>query len=206
MQGVLPEGERGGAGSATGSARSRGGLPQGDGGAGRRIAERACAGARKTARRARAYTQEGIRLPGTHRGATACITARSPMRGGLPEHKEGTIAFQRKPTRYRPRDTSTSTSTNGRGTKSELATSPLPSRGPKSGRKCYATLAFSGVPNRRGTKSELATSPLPSQGAKKGQKCYAISVFLGVPKRGDKHGPLQATEKRPLGAVLKCGP
>ena len=34
-----------------------------------------------------------------------------------------------------------------RGTKSEVATSPLPSRGPKGGRKCYVTLAFLGVPN-----------------------------------------------------------
>ena len=41
-----------------------------------------------------------------------------------------------------------------RGTKSEVATSPLPSRGPKRGRKCYATLAFSGVPNAKlGSKS-----------------------------------------------------
>ena len=40
-----------------------------------------------------------------------------------------------------------------RGTKSELATSPLPSRGPKRGWHCYVTHAFSGVPNRRGTKS-----------------------------------------------------
>ena len=34
-----------------------------------------------------------------------------------------------------------------RGTKSELSTSPLPSRGPKRGRKCYVTPAFSGIPN-----------------------------------------------------------
>ena len=33
-----------------------------------------------------------------------------------------------------------------RGTKSKVAASPLPSRGPKRGRKCYATAAFSGVP------------------------------------------------------------
>ena len=36
-----------------------------------------------------------------------------------------------------------------RGTKSELAASPLPSRGPKRGRKCYVTPAFSGIPNKR---------------------------------------------------------
>ena len=34
-----------------------------------------------------------------------------------------------------------------RGTKSEVAASPLPSQGPKRGRKCCITLAFSGVPN-----------------------------------------------------------
>ena len=51
-----------------------------------------------------------------------------------------------------------------RGTKSKLAASPMPSRGPTSGRKCYITPAFSGVPKQRGTKSELAASPLPSRG------------------------------------------
>ena len=34
-------------------------------------------------------------------------------------------------------------------TKSKLAAAALPSRGPKSGRKCYVTLAFSGVPKQR---------------------------------------------------------
>ena len=32
-----------------------------------------------------------------------------------------------------------------RGTKSEVAASPLPYRGPKRGRKCYVSPAFSGV-------------------------------------------------------------
>ena len=36
-----------------------------------------------------------------------------------------------------------------RGKKSELATSPPPSRGPKKGRDCYVTPAFSGVPNAK---------------------------------------------------------
>ena len=35
-----------------------------------------------------------------------------------------------------------------RGTKSEVAASPLPSLGPKRGRKCYVTPAFSGVPKQ----------------------------------------------------------
>ena len=34
------------------------------------------------------------------------------------------------------------------GTKSEVGASPLPSRGPTRERKCYVTLAFSGVPNK----------------------------------------------------------
>ena len=38
----------------------------------------------------------------------------------------------------------------------------MPSPGPRSGRKCYANPAFSGVPKQRGTKSEVGTSPLPS--------------------------------------------
>ena len=46
------------------------------------------------------------------------------------------------------------------GTKSELATSPLPSRGPISGRECYASPVFSGSPTK-GTKSELAACHLP---------------------------------------------
>ena len=39
-------------------------------------------------------------------------------------------------------------------TKSEVAASPLPSRRPKSGRKCYIIPAFSGVPNK-GDKSKV---------------------------------------------------
>ena len=42
------------------------------------------------------------------------------------------------------------------GRKSEVAASPLPSWGPKRGRNCYATLAFSGVPNaKRGEKIRI---------------------------------------------------
>ena len=37
-----------------------------------------------------------------------------------------------------------------RGTKSEVAASPLPSRGPKRGRKCYVTPAFSGCTTEGG--------------------------------------------------------
>ena len=43
-----------------------------------------------------------------------------------------------------------------RGTKSEVATSILPSKGPKRGLKCYITPAFSGVPNaKRGEQNQM---------------------------------------------------
>ena len=57
-----------------------------------------------------------------------------------------------------------------RGTKSELAAFALPSQGPKSGRKCYVTLAFSGVPNK----------------GDKIRSGYLTPTFSGFPKRGDK--------------------
>ena len=47
-----------------------------------------------------------------------------------------------------------------RGTKSEVAASPLPSRGPKRGRKCYVTPAFLGVHYRRAGKQKW-----PAQGS-----------------------------------------
>ena len=35
-----------------------------------------------------------------------------------------------------------------KGTQSKVATAPLPSRGPKGGRYCYATPAFSRIPTK----------------------------------------------------------
>ena len=94
------------------------------------------------------------------------------------------------------------------GTKSEVAASPLPSRGPKRGWSCYAyrhckgsptkgkksEAATSPLPSRgspkpnAGQESELGTSPLPSRGPKRGWACYATPAFSRVPnaKRGDK--------------------
>ena len=44
-----------------------------------------------------------------------------------------------------------------RGTKPEVATSDVPSRGPRREPKCYVTAAFSGVPNAKpGENSEVA--------------------------------------------------
>ena len=67
-----------------------------------------------------------------------------------------------------------------RGTNSELAASTVPSRGPKSGRNCYATPTFSGAPQQGGPNGNslahlcllggpqvggIATSPLHSRGS-----------------------------------------
>ena len=69
-----------------------------------------------------------------------------------------------------------------RGTKSEVAASPLPSRRTTSGRKCYGTPAFSGTRKQRGTKSEVGTSPLPSWGATSGRQCYLTLKYSVIPK------------------------
>ena len=46
-----------------------------------------------------------------------------------------------------------------RGAKSEVATSPLPSRGPKRGQKCYVTPAFSGIPDTKHAEQNQKWSP-----------------------------------------------
>ena len=61
------------------------------------------------------------------------------------------------------------------GIKSEMTTSPVPSRG-----KCYITLAFPGNPKQRRTKSEVATSRLPSRGPTSGWKCNLTHTFSGA--------------------------
>ena len=65
--------------------------------------------------------------------------------------------------------------------KTEAATSPLPSRGPKRGRKWYATLAFWVVPNamrkekiRNGYLTPAFSEP------KRGRKCNVTHVFSRV--------------------------
>ena len=77
------------------------------------------------------------------------------------------------------------------GTKLEVDASPLLSWGPKRGRKCYVTLAFSGDPQPqvRGAKREMAASPLLSRRPKRGRKCYVTPAFSGVPnaKRGEQN-------------------
>ena len=90
--------------------------------------------------------------------------------------------------------------------KSYKPTSHLPSRGPKRGRKCYATPALSRIPKQTGTKSELATSHLPSRGPKRGQKCNITPAFLGVPKQRGAKSELAASHLPSQGPkrVRKC--
>ena len=77
-----------------------------------------------------------------------------------------------------------------------MATSLLPFEGPKRGRKCYATPAFSRIPDardgeqkmrsgpqKRGTKTEVATSVLLSEGPKKGAEMLPHPCILGDPQR-----------------------
>ena len=63
-----------------------------------------------------------------------------------------------------------------------MAASPLPSRGPKKGRKCYVTPAFSGIPNaKRGEQNQKWSST-------KGNKIrsgYLTPAFPGAQKRAE---------------------
>ena len=84
------------------------------------------------------------------------------------------------------------------GTKSEMATSPLPSRGPKRGWKCYVMLAFSGIPNANRREQTIRSGPKPRvrngcltpafSRAQKGGDCYIAPVLSGIPnaKRGEQ--------------------
>ena len=63
-----------------------------------------------------------------------------------------------------------------------MATSPLPSRGPKRGRNCYVTPAFSGVPNaKRGDKIRTGYLTPAFSGPRRGWNCYVTPAFSGVP-------------------------
>ena len=69
-----------------------------------------------------------------------------------------------------------------RGTKSEVAASTLPSRGPKRGQDCSVTPAFSGIPNAKrgeGKKSGV----VPNKG-EQNQKWLPHPCLLGGPKEG----------------------
>ena len=94
--------------------------------------------------------------------------------------KEGGIATQPLHSRGPPTPTA--------GRKSELATSRLPSRGPKRGRRYNVTPTFSGVPNHNGNKITIDYLTLTFSRAQKRLNCYIIAAFSGVPnaKRAEK--------------------
>ena len=70
------------------------------------------------------------------------------------------------------------------GRKSEVATSPLPSRGAKSGRKCYATPLFSGIPKAtRGEKIRSGYLTDAFSGAQKRAELLRNPCILGDPQR-----------------------
>ena len=87
--------------------------------------------------------------------------------------------------------------------------------GPKRGRKCYVTPAFSGVPNKGGqnqkAKSTLGVTMMllvskrgfkycpgflnstGRLGPKRGRKCYVTPAFSGVPKKGGQNQKSKCT-------------
>ena len=70
------------------------------------------------------------------------------------------------------------------------------SRGPTSGRKCYATPAFSGLPIKGDkTKSGYLTSTF--SGAHKWAEMLRNPCVLGVPIKGDKNGVRRPSGKMP---------
>ena len=62
-----------------------------------------------------------------------------------------------------------------------MAPSHLPSWGPTSGRKCYVTPAYSGIPKTKGDKIKNGYHTMRSQEPKKGRKRYVTLAFWGVP-------------------------
>ena len=70
------------------------------------------------------------------------------------------------------------------GRNSEVATSLLPSRGPKRGRKCYVSPTLSEVPNaKRGEKLRSGCLTPPFSGAQKRAESLRNPCILGVPQR-----------------------
>ena len=74
-----------------------------------------------------------------------------------------------------------------RGAKSEFAASTMPSRGPKSGRKCYITPAFLGGPNKGEQNQNGLPEPCLLWGPKSGRKCYVTPAFSRVPNNGEQN-------------------
>ena len=73
-----------------------------------------------------------------------------------------------------------------RRTKSNVAASPLPSWGPNRGRKCYVTLAFSGIPNAlRGEQNEK-WSPTKGNKIRSGRLTPAVWGVPDASQRGTR--------------------
>ena len=97
-----------------------------------------------------------------------------------------------------------------RGIKSEVAASPLPSRGPKRGRKCHVTPAFSGIPNAKSGEQNQKWSP--TKGNKIRSGCLT-RAFLGAQRRGEMlsnpcllRGLRTGVQKRPSPGQWKKAP
>ena len=81
-----------------------------------------------------------------------------------------------------PKGNKISTGPRQRGAKLEGATSPQPSWGPKRGRKCGTTHAFSGIPYaQRGEQNQMWS---PTKGNKIGTSCLT-PAFSGAQKRAE---------------------
>ena len=72
--------------------------------------------------------------------------------------------------------------------KSETDTPPLPSRGPRRGRKWYPCILQGHQCKMRGANTKMATLTLPSRRPTRGRKCCGTAAFSGVPntKCGEK--------------------
>ena len=68
------------------------------------------------------------------------------------------------------------------GTKSEVAASPLPSRRPKRGRKCYINTPFSGIPNKEDQNPTWLSHPCLLRGPKEGGNAMSPLHSRGSPR------------------------
>ena len=73
-----------------------------------------------------------------------------------------------------------------KGTKSEVATSSLPSQGPKTGAELLCNYCVVGVTPGKRDNIKIATSCLCSPGARRGRNRYPTLAFSGGASRGDK--------------------
>ena len=80
-----------------------------------------------------------------------------------------------------PTQGATQQSGKKRGATSEVDLSHLPSRGPTSGRKCYVTPAFSGIPKTKGDKIKSGYHNPAFSGAPKRAETLRHPCILGAP-------------------------